>query len=272
MEEIEKPNSLEEAKTEEQLGEKTISEVEPFELEMALKQVIRESGAPLEETPETPVTNRNEGGATEPDKAKVEKKGDYENSFNLFADIFYGVLVAPRQTMLILSNGSKYPPNAGHISQAIFFVVLVLSMIAWLRFRFDAPSTAGSVLAFAVSGACNWICVAFLLYYLSIFLRSRLRLGNAIIATAWSFLPLIFLAPLYCFKHALGPLFFLLATLPVYWFLFLLWTTFHAALKTTHFKLGLILIVVPPLLAFVYLFWVGLSLVTLILQILPKLS
>lgn len=267
---MEDANSIEKDKVlEDPNGVKTISEVEPFELEMALKQVIRESGAPLDVAPEPPVK---QGGEPEPDKVKVEKKGDYENSFNLFADIFYGVLVAPRQTMLILSNGSKYPPNAGHISQAIFFVVLVLSMVAWLRFRFDAPSTAGSVLAFAVSGACNWICVAFLLYYLSIFLRSRLRLGNAIIATAWSFLPLIFLAPLYCFKHALGPLFFLLATLPVYWFLFLLWTTFHAALKTTHFKLGLILIVVPPLLAFVYLFWVGLSLVTLILQILPKLT
>lgn len=262
---IEAEGQAQTASEQEPLGEKTISEVEPFELELALKQVIRESGAPLEvETaaPSVPV----------PDKANPEKKSAYENSFNLFADIFYGVLVAPRQTMLILSNGAKYPPNAGHVSQAIFFVVLVISMIAWLRFRFETPSTAGSVLAFAISGTCNWICVAFLLYYLSIFLRSRLRLGNAIIATAWSFLPLIFLAPLYCFKHALGPLFFLLATLPVYWFLFLLWTTFHAALKTTHFKLGLILIVVPPLLAFVYLFWVGLSLVTLILQVLPKLS
>ncbi len=76
-----------------EFGEKTLAESEPFELEQAFRQVIKNT----EEEPES-------------SKTKTEASRDYSNSFNLFADIFYGVLVAPRQTMLILSDQRKFPP------------------------------------------------------------------------------------------------------------------------------------------------------------------
>ncbi len=105
------------------LREKRLSESQPFELEMAFKQVLKDPQAKPEEPP------------TEADKqsqAEAKSTGDYTRSANLFADIFYGVLVAPRQTMQILSDGKKYPATFHHLTQSIFFMTLVLSLVGWL--------------------------------------------------------------------------------------------------------------------------------------------
>ncbi len=243
--------------------EKRIIDSKPFELELAFRQVLKEPQGKVEP-------------AAEPSPEKPEeppkKSQDYENSFNLFADIFYGVLVAPRQTMLILSDQTKYPCTAGNIAQAGFFVIMVLSMTGWLRFKADSiQASVGSGLMFTLSGALNWFFMAVVLYYLSIFMRGRLKLGNALIATAWSFLPFIFFAPVLCFRSLLGNFFPLLAMMPALWFLFLLFVTFQASLRTSIPKLSLILIVVPPLFAFVYIFWLVVALGSLVMQILPRL-
>jgi hypothetical protein len=55
------------------------------------------------------------------------------------------------------------------------------------------------------------------------------------------------------------------------WFLYLLFAAFQSALKTSALKMSLIVIVVPPLFAAVYLFWMGLALFSLGMQLLPRL-
>ncbi|MCA0313095.1 MAG: YIP1 family protein [Candidatus Melainabacteria bacterium] len=237
-----------------EFGEKTLAESEPFELEQAFRQVIKNT----EEEPES-------------SKTKTEASRDYSNSFNLFADIFYGVLVAPRQTMLILSDQRKFPPSAINMSMAIFFVTLALSMTAWLRFKPQAAlASAGAGLTFTISGLLNWISISVVLYYLNIFLRGKLKFANALIACAWAFLPFLFFPPVLCFKKALGPAFPLLASFPATWFLILLFITFQSALRTTTFKLSLILIVLPPLLFGVYTFWLFLAFGLTAIQLLSR--
>jgi hypothetical protein len=199
---------------------------------------------------------------------------NYENSFNLFADIFYGVLVAPKQTMLVLGDSKRFAPSAGHIAQAGFLAVLALSTTGWLRFKLNhAPETAAGSLFFVLWGLGDWLVISLILFYLSIFMRGhRLTPGNALITVGWCFLPFFFFAPVACFKGLFGQSFLYFATIPAFWFLYLLWTAFQAALRTSTAKLALLLIAVPPLVVFVYLFWISLSAVLLLVQLSKCLS
>lgn len=295
------------------LSQKRLSESAPHELEMAFKQALKDSGKiqPLAEestnqesikqesvNPESVAkagdsqeakpgatlssklanqsTSPIEEAAQEHQSGTPAADGDknYENSFNLFADIFYGVLVAPKQTMLVLGDSKRFAPSAGHIAQAGFLAVLALSTTGWLRFKLNhAPETAAGSLFFVLSGLGDWLVISLILFYLSIFMRGhRLTPGNALITVGWCFLPFFFFAPVACFKGLFGQSFLYFATIPAFWFLYLLWTAFQAALRTSTAKLALLLIAVPPLVVFVYLFWISLSAVLLLLQLSKCLS
>jgi len=236
--------------------DKRISESNPRELELAFRQVLVQTpragehsiaADPLVEP--TPVEEVETGAA----------RGTYKNGFNLWADIFYGVLVAPRQTMLILSDSYRFPASGGNLFGAAILVVLALSITAFLRFKLgDSTHSLLTSLAYLLSGIGYWVTLSCILYYISIFLRGhRLSFGNAFIATGWAFLPFAFLAPVACLRHT--PFFLTLAALPVLWFVALQWIAFQTSLRTSGVKLTLILLVVPPVLTFVYLFWIGLA-------------
>lgn len=290
------------------LSQKRLSESAPHELEMAFKQALKDSGKiqPLAEestnqesvNPES-VEKAGDSQQAEPgpnlssklanqstspieETAQEHQSGtpagdgdkNCENSFNLFADIFYGVLVAPKQTMLVLGDSKRFAPSAGHIAQAGFLAVLALSTTGWLRFKLNhAPETAAGSLFFVLSGLGDWLVISLILFYLSIFMRGhRLTPGNALITVGWCFLPFFFFAPVACFKGLFGQSFLYFATIPAFWFLYLLWTAFQAALRTSTAKLALLLIAVPPLVVFVYLFWISLSAALLLLQLSKCLS
>lgn len=245
------------------LREKRLSESQPFELEMAFKQVLKDPQA----KPEEPLAE-----GAEQTKAEVKSSAEYTRSANLFADIFYGVLVAPRQTMQILSDGKKYPATFHHLTQSIFFMTLVLSLVGWLRFKLDrVADTAVSSLVFTLSGIELWFVLAVILYYLGSFARVKVRFGNALVSIAWAFLPVLFFTPIMCFKKLLGLGIMLPGMVVAMWFLYLLFAAFQSALKTSALKMSLIVIVVPPLFAFVYLFWMGLAVFSLGMQLLPRL-
>lgn len=250
-----------------QVENKRLSDSNPRELELAFRQVLVQ---PAREgvSNSDPFVNAEveENKTEEPDK---KAKGTYNNRFNLWADIFYGVLVAPRQTMLILSDSSRFPASFGNIVGAALLVVLVLGLTSLLRYKGDNAS-AVTCSAFLLSGLGYWLTLSLVLYYLSIWLRDhRLTLGNAFIATGWAFLPFAFYAPIACLKST--PVFLPLAVLPAIWFLALEWVAFQTSLRTSAVKLGLILLVVPPVITLVYLFWIGLACFSLFSQVLNAL-
>lgn len=259
----EEKSEAEKQSEEANLREKRLSESQPFELEMAFKQVLKDPQSKAEEALDQP---------SEKNEVKAKVPGDYAKSINLFADIFYGVLVAPRQTMQILSDGKKYPATFSHLTQSIFFLILVLSLVSWLKFKLDRMAeSAVSSLVFTVSGIELWLVLAIALYYLGSFARVKVRFGNALVSTAWAFLPVLFFAPIMCFKKLLGLGVMLPGMVVAIWFLYLIFAAFQSALKTTALKMSLIVIVVPPIFAFVYLFWMGLALFSLGMQLLPRL-
>lgn len=247
--------------------DKRISESNPRELELAFRQVLIQTPKAGETAATDPLVE-----AVSPEDSNQGKNKDlYKNGFTLWADIFYGVLVAPRQTMMILSDSSRFPTNFANFSSAALLVVLTLSITAFLKIK---PDSVGASLVpcslFVVSGIFYWVTLSCILYYLSIWLRGhRLTFGNAFIATGWAFLPFAFFAPIACMRHT--PLFFVLATIPAFWFIALQWIAFQTSLRTSIIKLALILLVVPPILTLVYCFWIGLAGFSIISQLLSAL-
>ncbi len=245
---------------------KRISESDPRELEQAFRQVLIQSPRAGEQAVEAdPLVDIDLEITGAHEQSSGKARGIYKNRFNLWADIFYGVLVAPRQTMLILSDSVRFPASLGNLAGAALLVILALAVPAFLRVKIDGSQSLLTCLAFLLSGVGYWVTLSCILYYLSIFLRGhRLSFGNAFIATGWAFLPFAFFGPVACLRHT--PLFFIVATLPALWFVALQWTAFQTSLRTTGVKLTLILLVVPPILTLVYLFWIGLACFTTLSQ------
>jgi hypothetical protein len=260
---------------------KRLSDAEPEELAHALKQVFTgtEKNHPLYTLGSNARTGQAQSVVVEDGPAaksnQPEAKSGYSNPFSLFADVFYGVLIAPRQTLAILSDCKRFPPTAGNLFLTFVLVLGVLCFPAAIKVGANDSSAVGWLKAAAFVGGnlLDWLVLSFVLYYLSIWLRgNKLTLGNAFIATGWAFLPFAFFAPVACFKSALGGGFTAFACIPALWFLVLEWFAFQISLRTSTIKLALIAIVVPPVFCLVYLFWIGLAVFSLIAQLLSHLT
>lgn len=262
---------------------KRLEDAEPEELAQALKQVfsgeekVESKTYDPERKKKTLELDRHDQDYDDAHKAhpQAEAKSGYTNPFALFADIFYGVLIAPRQTLRILSDSSKFPPTPGNLFLTFLLVSGALLLPASIKIGSAANSTEGIFkgLAFIFGNMFNWVMLAAVLYYLSIWLRgNRLSPGNAFIATGWAYLPFAFFAPVACFKSALGGGFMALACIPALWFIALQWLAFQTSLRTSTIKLAMIALVVPPVFCLVYLFWIGLAVCSLLGQLISHIS
>jgi hypothetical protein len=280
------------------VGNKKIADAEPEELVQALRHVVNPPPHNADLTRSARSTGKSTGKGVgdgqsnadaeaeaeaeadaelelEPAK-EPEAKSGYKNPFHLFADVFYGVLIAPRQTLAILGDRAKFPPTFANLLLTFALVLFSIGLPAAMKASSGGVSAVEGMLksySFIFGNLFNWSVLSLILYYLSIGLRpNRLTLGNAFIVTGWAFLPFAFFAPVACFKAALGNGFIFLACVPAIWFLFLQWTAFQTALRVSNFKLVLIALVVPPVLCLIYLFWIGLAAFSLISQLIAHLS
>jgi len=263
---------------------KRLEHTEPEELAYALKQVFSGEEKIDSQTDWALKDDRSDrsdypypsqAAADSASAPQVEAKSGYSSPFALFADIFYGMLIAPRQTLFILSDSKKFPPSLANLFLTFVLVLGVLMLPAGIKIGAAADGGEGTIkaLGFITGNMLNWLVLAFILYYLSIWLRgNRLSVGNAFIATGWAYLPFAFFAPIACFKTALGHNFLALAVIPAVWFILLQWLAFQTSLRTSTIKMAMIALVVPPVFCLVYLFWIGLAVCSLMAQILSHLS
>jgi len=268
---------------------KRLEHTEPEELAYALKQVFSGEEKIDSQTDWAMTDERSDrfdrseySNRSRPDSLdsatsapQAEAKSGYSSPFALFADIFYGMLIAPRQTLFILSDSKKFPPSLANLFLTFVLVLGVLMLPAGIKIGAAADSGEGIIkaLGFVTGNLLNWLVLAFILYYLSIWLRgNRLSVGNSFIATGWAYLPFAFFAPIACFKTALGNNFLALAVIPAVWFILLQWLAFQTSLRTSTIKMAMIALVVPPVFCLVYLFWIGLAVCSLMAQILSHLS
>jgi len=117
-----------------------------------------------------------------------------------WADVFYGVLVAPAQTMRILSDDSQYKSN----DIAVLFALATVLTSSWIA-SFGASGGDGGVTAQLAVIVCTflgvlfWVGISTLLFLLSRLCRSpKHNIGSAFIVTGWAFVPVYFINPAKC--------------------------------------------------------------------------
>ncbi len=181
-----------------------------------------------------------------------------------WSETFYGMLFHPKSMITALTSVPEHFSDLrGPALNLVFLVFLVIGAL-------KVSSTQALLSIFSVfSTICNgmilWVSLASVMVLLSRFSQCRTVTWNqALSVTGWIFTPLIFLAPISCFRSVLGPAFLPLATIPTWWTLFLGLLIFNRTLSISYSKLLVICMVLPPVLFLVYLFWIGLLICMLV--------
>lgn len=179
-----------------------------------------------------------------------------------WADVFYGILTRPIATLKYLDEASDSQPIYKLCTQAFNTVFLTACILGLARIT---PTDIFSVIFDLISALTNemvlWVTAAALLSLLSAIISGArpTKWKKALVLTGWSFVPIMFFAPLLCLKNALGAMVLPLLSIPTWWSLFLLFSAYKIALGISARKLLVLLLVVPPVFFLVYAFWSGLS-------------
>ncbi len=134
--------------------------------------------------------------------AEIELKKAPGNSVGIqqWADVFYGVLVAPGQTMRVLSDASQYKAS----DTAILFSLATVLTSSWSA-SFGASGGDVGVLAqlgiviCTLFGVLWWVGFSLLLFILTRLCRSpKHNIGSAFIVAGWAFVPVYFINSAKC--------------------------------------------------------------------------
>lgn len=182
-----------------------------------------------------------------------------------WADLFHGILTRPIVTLKQVDAALDVADSLAiyKFSTQTFNTVFLSAFI--LGLARITPTDIFSVVFDLISALTNemllWVLAAALLSMLSAVISDArpIKWKKALILTGWSFLPIIFYAPLLCFKNALGPIVLPLIAIPTWWSLFLLFASYKIALGINGKKLMVLILVVPPVIFLVYAFWTGFS-------------
>ncbi len=149
-----------------------------------------------------------------------------------WADVFYGVLVAPGQTMEVLADTEQYKSDGWGFAFS-FATVFSSSLIAAV----GASGGDSGVLAQLGISLCTffgiflWCALSLLLFVLSRLASSpNHNLGSAFIVTGWAFVPVYFINPAKCLI-SLPILGGLVASALLVWMFALQWMAFASMLR-----------------------------------------
>jgi hypothetical protein len=187
-----------------------------------------------------------------------------------WAQMFFGIITNPIATFKELDAFYETAPVYTLTQQAFNTVFITALLLGMARFNpEEAFLSLYEILSVITNEMVIWVVSACLLSMLSTILSNArpVRWKKALVLTGWSFTPLIFFAPLMCFKNALGAWVLPIATVPTWWTLFLLFTSYKIALNVRTSKLLVVALLMPPLLFLVYMFWTGLSLMVLLSEL-----
>lgn len=165
-----------------------------------------------------------------------------------WADVFYGVLVAPKQTMDILADADRYKSDQSAILFSLSTVILS-SLIAGAAAAHGNFDFGGQVrIIFCLfSSLFFWAVLSGLLHLIARIVRApHSTLSSAFIVSGWTFLPLFFVPPVltFFFYPAIGWLFSLLL---LAWILLLQCISFSSVLNYSAKRMVALAIGVPVL-------------------------
>jgi len=176
-------------------------------------------------------------------------------------EIALGILVHPIATMSTLDqwlDGDRVLVN--QLTTKAFNTVFLSSILLGLS-RVQPDQSVDSILTVLLCLAAImiiWVVMSGILAVLPSLLKARsVRWDKALALSGWAFLPLIFFAPILCFKLLVGALIFPFAMIPLLWSLILFWFAYKIALGVSNAKLFVLAVVLPPMLFFSFTFWLG---------------
>ncbi|MBX9948797.1 MAG: hypothetical protein K2Y39_06530 [Candidatus Obscuribacterales bacterium] len=163
-----------------------------------------------------------------------------------WADVFYGVLVAPAQTMRVLCDNSQYRAS----DTSVLFSLATVLTSSWIA-SLGASGGDGSGLAqfgiviCTLFGVLWWVGYSLLLFLLSRLCRSpRHHVGSAFIVTGWAFVPVYFINPVKCLSSI--PFFGTVVVIGLLvWMFMLQWLAFASMLDFNHKRMFALAIGLP---------------------------
>ncbi len=181
-------------------------------------------------------------------KLEANKPSSTTAGIEQWADVFYGVLVAPGQTMNVLADASQYKSD-GMAFVLAFITVMTSSLVAAVGASGgDMGAISQLGIAFCMFfGVLVWSGLSFLLFVLSRLVRSPNHdLGSAFVVTGWAFVPVYFINPAKCLLSA--PLIgWLVVAALALWIFILQWIAYQAMLKFSLKRMIVLLFGLPVL-------------------------
>lgn len=194
---------------------------------------------------------------------------DEKVSAPTWTEVFFGIITKPFDTLRRLDALYETGRDYTLTKQAFITVFVTALLLGSSRLTLADPYSLFDVVGTITNEMVIWVIAAGLLALLSTILSNArpTRWTKALVLTGWSFTPIMFFAPLMCFKNAFGAWVLPVATIPTWWTLFLLFASYKIALNVKASKLFIVALIMPPVLFLVYLFWTGLSLMVLLSEI-----
>ncbi|MDZ4832213.1 MAG: YIP1 family protein [Candidatus Melainabacteria bacterium] len=199
----------------------------------------------------------------------------YDGENPSWSELFYGILMHPITTFKRLDALCEIGSIYKLCMQAFSTVFLSACLLGLARIT---PTDGFGSFFDLVSALTNemmlWVIAASVLSLLSAVIAGArpTKWKKALVLTGWSFVPLIFFAPIICFKNSLGAMVLPFIAIPTWWSLFLLFSAYKTALDISARKLLVLVVIVPPVLFLAYAFWSGLSFFLMLSEILSAFS
>jgi|AGTN01.1.fsa_nt_gi hypothetical protein len=174
-----------------------------------------------------------------------------------FASTFIGILTAPVETLKELNENFSSLDSytlTNHVFNAVF-LALALDGMARINVTTGWFSIMNIIVVIA-NGMITWLMLAVAMVVLASLSKDHeIPWKKALTLTGWPFLPLIFCAPLAAYKQMFGPFIFVFGFAPLIWTTILQLHAFKIALNLSNGRLMALCLILPPVIASAYLFW-----------------
>lgn len=192
-----------------------------------------------------------------------------------WSDLFMGILLHPFDTFRELDRLASDEHLIPDLTTKAFNMVFLAAMIVGgVRIQTDDGfMSVMRILSTLTNCMMLWVILSMAMSSLSRVMNAQpVSWKKSLVLTGWAFAPVIFFAPVLCFKNAIGPAVILFATVPTWWTMFLIYAGYKTGLNVTNTKLMVIAMVLPPMLFLVYIFWIGLAFFMVISEIVSAFS
>ncbi len=179
---------------------------------------------------------------------ELNKPSTGTSGIQQWADVFYGVLVAPGQTLTVLCDASKYKSDGTAFILASITVVTSSLLAAVGASGGDSGTLAQLGIAFCMLfGLLVWSGLSLLLFVLTRLARSPHHdFGSAFVVTGWAFVPVYFINPAKCLLSV--PLFgWLVVCALVVWMGILQWIAYQSMLQFSSKRMFALVFGLPVL-------------------------